>query len=86
MTTAAWLERARANVRAAAEGREEPFRMLAKPGALIPCPECGSLCAPKGWANHRRMAHGVRGHVAQHHRRHAAAAGPAPAAPRPGRG
>jgi hypothetical protein len=36
MTSPAWLERARANVRAAAEGREEP------PPLPCVCPECGA--------------------------------------------
>jgi hypothetical protein len=70
--TPAQLERARANVRAAAEGREEPYPTEPP---RYPCPYCG---AP--FDQHQALG----GHVAQHHRWHAAA--PAPAAPRPGRG
>jgi hypothetical protein len=62
MTSPAWLERARANVRAAAEGREEPFPML-----TYACPHCGKLFdAPQA----------VGGHVAQAHGKHAAAPRP----------
>jgi hypothetical protein len=73
MTSPAWLERARANVRAAAEGREEPFRMIqtASVDGSVPCPVCGSWCLSRkgGLETHMRRAHG-NGHAA---------------APRPGR-
>jgi hypothetical protein len=72
MTTAAWLERARANVAAAARGEPEPYHMVptASVGGDVACPECGSWCDRRGLHAHLRCVHGI-GRAA---------------APRPGRG